>query len=67
MEAAKASVAAVMDLLEDLGFRLSYAELDVDFKLKNEMVEEVLGGLNRKNNPRRSERGDIEALFNSPS
>lgn len=67
MEAAKAAVAAVMDLLEDIGFRLSYSELGVDFKLKNEMVEEVLGGLNRKNNPRRSERGDIEALFNSPS
>jgi alcohol dehydrogenase class IV len=66
MEAAGAAVLAVEELFEDVGIPLSYGQLGIDFELKDEMVEEVLGVPTRALNPRVSTREDIVALFMAP-
>lgn len=66
MEAAGTAVLAVEELFEDVGIPLSYGQLGIDFELKDEMVDEVLGVPTRATNPRVSTRDDIVALFEAP-
>jgi len=66
LEAGRAAPAAVEELLDDIGLPATYEELGVKFELKEEMMEEVLSGPNRKSNPRVSDRSQIEELFKTP-
>ena len=66
LEAARMAPGAVEELLDDIGVAATYGELGVDFRLKEEMVKEVMEGPNRQTNPRVSDQGQIEALFNAP-
>jgi alcohol dehydrogenase class IV len=65
-EAAEVAIMAVRELLEDVGVPRTYAELGIDFELREEMVNEVLSVPSRKANPRRSDRDQIISLFNAP-
>ncbi len=66
-EAARAAIEAVRELFRDVGLPASYADAGIDFKLKEEMVAEVLSVPTHKANPRRSDRDQIVALFHAPA
>jgi alcohol dehydrogenase len=58
---------AVEMLFEEIGLPMSYDEIGLDFELKTEMVDEVLSVRTHKSNPRRSNREQVEELFNAPA
>jgi alcohol dehydrogenase class IV len=62
-EAATASVAAVRRLLANVGLPASYAEADIDFVLRSEMVDQVLPQHSTTCNPRAPTREDVVRLF----
>ncbi len=66
LEAARSAISAVEELFDDIGLPATYEELELEFELKEEMVEEVLSVPTRKANPRVSNREQIRDLFNAP-
>jgi len=65
--AAELAVHAVTSLFDQIGVPATYDELGIDFELRPEMVEEVLSVPTHQTNPRRSDAGQIKALFETPA
>ncbi len=64
--AAKESVKAVRELFADIGIPRNFSDIGVTFQLHPKMVEEALGAVPTKANPRRSDKEQITNLFKAP-
>jgi alcohol dehydrogenase class IV len=67
-EGAAAAVSdAIRALFRKLGLPITFGEVGVDFQLHPEMLEEALGAIPTKTNPRPADRNQVEALFFAPA
>ncbi|MEW6262721.1 MAG: iron-containing alcohol dehydrogenase [Thermodesulfobacteriota bacterium] len=62
-QAAERAVLTVNSLLREIGLPGTYQDLGIPFELKPEMVDEIVGSVNQKTNPRASSADQLAALF----